>query len=56
MSWGWFDICVCGTAPAVDDDAALTPIQAPFVPGDVEYVDHVAEMTSRLVYQLARVP
>ncbi len=31
------------------------PIEAPFEPGDDEYVDHVEEALSRLVYQLARV-
>ncbi len=56
MSWGWFDICVCGSESSVDDDESLVPIDAPFEPGDDEYVDHVEEMMSRLVYQLARVP
>lgn len=44
------------TALAVaEEETVLTPIDAPFEVGDEEYVDHVGEMLSRLVYQLARV-
>lgn len=43
-------------AASDDDETPFTPITAPFEPGDAEYVDHVEEMLSRLVYQLAVVP
>lgn len=55
MSWGWFDICVCGEPTPAPEEEPPTPIEAPYEPGDAEYVDHVEEALGRLVWQLARV-